>query len=159
MLLRKPRVYAEVYNDLDDVVVNLFRVLRDESKAARLIAALRLTPFARAEFTDALEPPEDDVERARHLIVRSLMGFGSAAHSSSPVAEKTAFKTFTRPSEQDTYRSTGFRSNCSRRLSRASRSRAGSSLGATLTRGAGSAAAAVAGAICPSVSPTSASAS
>ncbi len=114
MLMRKERVYAEVYNDLDEVVVNLFRVLRDDIKAARLIEALRLTPFARAEFNEALESAEDDVERARHLIVRSYMGFGSNAHSSSPVADKTAFKTYTRPADQDAYRSTGFRANSNR---------------------------------------------
>jgi DNA adenine methylase len=114
MLMRKERVYAEVYNDLDDVVVNLFRVLRDEAKSLRLIEALRLTPFARAEFNEALEASEDDVERARHLVVRSYMGFGSNAHSSSPVADKTAFKTYTRPGDQDAYRSTGFRANSSR---------------------------------------------
>lgn len=111
MLMRKERVYAEVYNDLDDVVVNLFKVLRDPAKAARLIELLRLTPFARVEFNEALEAAEDDVERARHLIVRSFMGFGSNAHSSSPVADKTAFRTFTRPDE---YRSTGFRANSNR---------------------------------------------
>lgn len=33
ILMRKPRCYAEVWNDLDDVVVNLFRVLRDATKA------------------------------------------------------------------------------------------------------------------------------
>lgn len=114
MLIRKERVYAEVYNDLDDVVVNLFRVLRDEAKAARLIEQLWLTPFARAEFNEALEASEDDVERARHLVVRSYMGFGSNAHSSSPVADKTAFKTYTRPGDQDAYRSTGFRANSNR---------------------------------------------
>lgn len=112
VLLRKERCYAEIYNDLDDVVVNLFRVLRDDAKADRLLQQLRLTPFARAEFDDALDVPENDVERARHLIIRSFMGFGSNAHSSSPVAEKTAFKTHTRP--KDEYRSTGFRSNATR---------------------------------------------
>jgi len=50
MLLRKPPCYAEVYNDLDDDVVNFFRVLRNPAMAARLIEQLRLTPFARAEF-------------------------------------------------------------------------------------------------------------
>lgn len=113
VLLRKAPAYAEIWNDLDDVVVNLFKVLRDQDKAARLAEALRLTPFARTEFDEALLPAEDDVERARHLIVRSFMGFGSNAHSASPVAEKTAFRTFTRPGG-DRYRSTGFRANSSR---------------------------------------------
>jgi len=52
VLLRKPRAYAEVYNDLDNEVVDLFRVLRDRELATRLIELLRLTPFARAEFED-----------------------------------------------------------------------------------------------------------
>ena len=111
VLMRKPRVYAEIYNDLDDVVVNLFRILRDDAKAIKLIEALRMTPFAREEFTDALEVAEDDVERARHLIVRSYMGFGSNAHAGSSTAEKTGFKSYTRP---DDYRSTGFRANSNR---------------------------------------------
>lgn len=111
VLMRKPRVYAEVYNDLDDVVVNLFRVLRKPEEATRLIELLKLTPFARVEFNDALDVPEDDIERARHLIIRSFMGFGSNAHSSSPVSAKTAFKSYTRPDAADAFRSTGFRAN------------------------------------------------
>ena len=86
-------------------------MLRDDVKAERLIEALRLTPFARVEFNEALEAAEDDVERARHLIVRSYMGFGSNAHSGSETAAKTGFKSFTRP---DDYRSTGFRANSNR---------------------------------------------
>lgn len=76
VLMRKPRSYAEVYNDLDDEIVNLFRVLRS-SRASELIEALRLTPFAATEFFDAYQPCECAVERARRTIVRSLMGFGS----------------------------------------------------------------------------------
>jgi DNA adenine methylase len=74
---RKPRAEAEVWNDLDCELVNLFRVMRDEVGARRLVAHLRLTPFAREEFTAAYEPTPDPVERARRLIVRSFMGHGT----------------------------------------------------------------------------------
>ena len=80
VLLRKPRSYGEIYNDLDGDVVNLFRVLRSDH-AGELIEALRLTPFARAEFETAYEPCQDGVERARRLIARSHMGFGSDGHN------------------------------------------------------------------------------
>lgn len=99
VLLRKPRAYAEVYNDLDDEVVNLFRVLRDEAMADRLTELVQLTPFARAEFQEAYEPITDDpVERARRLMIRSYMGFGSNAHAG----------------QRRGHRSTGFRKNTTR---------------------------------------------
>ncbi len=98
VLLRKPRSYAEVYNDLDDEVVTLFRVLRDPAQACELDRLLRLTPFARTEFRAAYEPTSDPVESARRLIVRAAMGYGSNAHSS----------------QQKGHRSTGFRANSNR---------------------------------------------
>nr|WP_047581958.1 DNA adenine methylase [Methylobacterium sp. ZNC0032] len=76
VLLRKAPAYAEVYNDLDVELVNLFRVLRGPD-ADRLREQLALTPFARAEFMAAYEPSDDPVEQARRLIIRSLMGFGN----------------------------------------------------------------------------------
>ncbi len=78
VLLRKTRSYAEIYNDLDDEAVNLFRVLRSE-RAPELMEALRLTLFARSEFAVAYEKCEDPVERARRLVTRSFMGFGGDA--------------------------------------------------------------------------------
>ena len=83
VLLRKARCYAEVYNDLDGEVVNLFRVLQDPAKAARLREMLTITPFARAEFELAYEPAADPVERARRLIIVGFMGFGSNGHNTS----------------------------------------------------------------------------
>jgi len=77
VLLRKPKSYAEVYNDLDGDVVNLFRVVRDRGDELR--AALELTPFAREEFANAGEHVDEPIERARRLVARSFMGFGSAA--------------------------------------------------------------------------------
>jgi DNA adenine methylase len=79
VLLRKERSYAEVYNDLDQSVVNLFRVLRSD-RAGELVDALRMTPFAREDFCEAYEPIDDAVESARRLVIRSFMGFGSNAH-------------------------------------------------------------------------------
>lgn len=78
VLLRKPRSYAEVYNDLDGDVVTLYRVLRDPERRAQLADAVRFTPFSRAEFVRAYEPAACDIERSRRLLVRSHMGFGSA---------------------------------------------------------------------------------
>lgn len=89
VLLQKPRVYSEVYNDLDGEVVNLFRVLRDPESAERLRESVRLTPFAREEFLAAYEPAEDAVERARRIVIRAFMGFGSAGASRD---HKTGFR-------------------------------------------------------------------
>lgn len=76
VLMRKPRAYAEVWNDLDGDVVNLFQVLRG-GDSARLINELRLTPFAREEFAMAYDATNCPVEKARRLVIRSFMGFGS----------------------------------------------------------------------------------
>lgn len=77
VLLRKPRSRLEIYNDLDGEVVNLFSVLR--SRPADLAEAVALTPFARAEFDLAYQMAADQVERARRMLIRSHMGFGSNA--------------------------------------------------------------------------------
>lgn len=79
VLLQKPKCYAEVYNDLDGEIVNLFRVLQDDAKAARLIELLHLTPFARSEFELAWQPDDNDIENARRTIIRAQMGFGSGS--------------------------------------------------------------------------------
>jgi DNA adenine methylase len=65
-----------------------------EDLGLKLVEQLKLTPFARTEFLEAYEPAEDPLERARRLIIRSFMGFGSDGASG-------------------TYR-TGFRSNSNR---------------------------------------------
>ena len=77
VLLRKPRSYAEVYNEVDGEIVDFFRILRHPEHAVRLADLLKLTPFARAEFEEAYEPAKDRFERARRLVIRSFMGFGS----------------------------------------------------------------------------------
>lgn len=81
VLIQKPRAYAEVYNDLDGDIVNLFRVLQNSQTSQRLIELLTITPYAREEFDLAWISAEEPVERARRLIVRAQMGFGSAGAS------------------------------------------------------------------------------
>lgn len=92
VLLQKPRSYAEVYNDLDGEIVNLFRVARDRGED--LIRAIELTPFSREEFHLSFIFTEDPVERARRTVMRSLMGFGG---------------NLTRPNRDQTPQRTGFR--------------------------------------------------
>lgn len=79
VLLLKVRAYAEIYNDLDDDIVNFFAVLRDPALRTLLIEACELTPYARREFELAYQPATDPLERARRTAVRAAMGFGSAS--------------------------------------------------------------------------------
>lgn len=68
VLLNKPRSYIEVFNDLDDDVVQFFRVLRE--RRSELEAWLQNTPFSRSVYEDWVssfydgDRPDDDVERA-----------------------------------------------------------------------------------------------
>lgn len=78
VLLQKPRSYSEVYNDIDDEISNVFRVLQDKDMAADLQRLLLVTPYSRAEFEISYEPTDDPVECARRVLIRSHMGFGSA---------------------------------------------------------------------------------
>ncbi|RYD68577.1 MAG: DNA adenine methylase [Verrucomicrobiaceae bacterium] len=80
VLLQKKRTHTEVYNDLDDEVVNLFQVMRGP-EAKHLVEQLRYTPFSRREFRAAYEPTMDPVERARRLVIRSFMGHGTSGHA------------------------------------------------------------------------------
>lgn len=77
MLMQKSRSYAEVYNDLDGEIVNVFRVLRDQSMSQRLIDLCVITPFSREEFEQSYEPSDDMVEQARRTLFRAEAGFGS----------------------------------------------------------------------------------
>lgn len=79
VLMKKERSYAEVYNDLDGEIVNLFRVYRDHGDSLR--SAIIATPFARDEFVISYEPTTDPLEQARRTLVRSFMGFGSNSHN------------------------------------------------------------------------------
>ncbi len=88
VLLRKTPAPSEIYNDLNEDVVNLFRVLRDPDQSQALLQALHLTPFSRDEFEAAYRGSRDPVERARQFMIRSWMG-----HGSNGVTRKTGYRT------------------------------------------------------------------
>lgn len=83
ILLRKARVHTEVINDLDGEIVNVFRVLRDPTRARELTRLLTFTPYARTEYADSFLADGDPVEQARRTILRSFMGYGSVGATSS----------------------------------------------------------------------------
>jgi DNA adenine methylase len=92
VLMRKPPVYAEIYNDLDEEIVNLFRVARDRGE--ELVRVVELTPYSRADFEESFTPTDDPLERARRTAIRSFMGFGG---------------NLTRPNRDQSPQRTGFR--------------------------------------------------
>ena len=70
VLFAKEPSPVEVANDLNDQLVNFFRVVRDDALRARLVALLDWTPYARREFEECLKPlptDADAVERARRF--------------------------------------------------------------------------------------------
>ena len=67
----------EMVNDIDDNVVNFFRVLRDSPSI--LAEKILLTPYSRTEFNTACGTQiEDSIERARSFAIRCFMNFGSS---------------------------------------------------------------------------------
>src|SRR5690554_5882964 len=77
VLCRKTRSDAEVYNDLDAEIVNVFRVLRCEDMALRLARSCQLTPYSRDEFELTQKPCDEPVERTRRTLFRAWASFGS----------------------------------------------------------------------------------
>ncbi|UHA74421.1 DNA adenine methylase [Paenibacillus sp. 481] len=76
VLFSKVRSKLETVNDLDGEVVNLFRVIRE--RPDELAYAIRCTPHSREEYYLSYEPaaPENELERARRLLVRLWQGRG-----------------------------------------------------------------------------------
>ena len=79
VLLNKPPSETEIYNDIDDNIVNLFHVLRHEVLTNKLIEQLLMTPFSRTVFNTAYQASDDPVESARRLVVRSFQGYSADA--------------------------------------------------------------------------------
>jgi DNA adenine methylase len=81
VLLQKPRSRLETFNDLDNNVVNFFRVLRDHP--AELLRKIHYTPWARAEYEACFEPTDDPIEQARRFYATLAMSFGGINNGDS----------------------------------------------------------------------------
>jgi DNA adenine methylase len=82
VLFAKPPGAIDVYNDIDNGLVNFFRVLRDRTEELR--EKLALTPYARNEFLHCRKtwPDEkDELEKARKWFVCTTLSFDSAGRS------------------------------------------------------------------------------
>jgi len=66
----------DIYNDINEDIVNFFRVLREDGK--KLLEALRLTPYSRTEYDDAFiyDPNDDNVEMARKTAIKAQFAYG-----------------------------------------------------------------------------------
>ncbi len=78
VLLRKEPSKVEIYNDLDQRLHLIFKLLRDRKKAAELKRALYLTPYHELVYHEAWEPESDrsEIERARRALMALRCGFG-----------------------------------------------------------------------------------
>lgn len=79
----KPPSGTETINDIDENIVNLFRVVRES--ADELARVIEMTPYARDEYKNSYDRAADsEVERARRFLVRTWQAFGgktSTMHS------------------------------------------------------------------------------
>lgn len=91
VLLAKPRSRMETVNDLDELLMTFWRVLRDKPEELRRLCAL--TPHSRAEYLSARDADLlalDDVERARLVWVMIAQG-------RSGTLRATGWRTFINP--------------------------------------------------------------
>lgn len=68
----------EIINDLDGNVVNLFKVIRENPN--ELSKAIKLTPYAREEYSNIDLNIDEGIEKARRFLVRSNMARGGVQH-------------------------------------------------------------------------------
>ncbi|NGQ95033.1 DNA adenine methylase [Brevibacillus sp. SYP-B805] len=75
VLFNKPRSPLETVNDLDDDVINLFKVIRDRKE--ELAEKIRWTPYSREEYNLSYEKTDDELEDARRFLVRCWQAIGA----------------------------------------------------------------------------------
>ncbi|WP_217642191.1 DNA adenine methylase [Neolewinella agarilytica] len=78
VLMKKKPARVEIYNDLNQEIVNLFKVLRDKESSSELRRLLDLTPYSRDEFLACYELSELPIEQARRTVVLAMQAHNPA---------------------------------------------------------------------------------
>jgi len=84
--LHKPIVNINTLNDIDNNIVNFFRVLQDREKTQELLRRLRYTPYAKTEYRKAClllssKREIDDITRAWAFYVAQYMSMKHSYYS------------------------------------------------------------------------------
>lgn len=83
LFLRKSPSEFEVLNDLDENIVNFFRVLREQPD--QLIYRIHNTPYSRQEYKQSWnEQPNNKVDRALGFYIRCWQGWGGGGRNQNP---------------------------------------------------------------------------
>jgi DNA adenine methylase len=81
VFFNKKRSVIETINDLDGNIVNLFKVIRDNTD--ELTRMIELTPWSREEYRESYEMSGESLEDARRFLVRMWMAIGSKSSDST----------------------------------------------------------------------------
>ncbi len=83
LTIAKSPAPIEIINDIDDQIINLFEQLRNNSD--KLINAVKLTPYARAEYFNSYNSDESatPLEKARKFLVAAMMTVNGAVGETS----------------------------------------------------------------------------
>lgn len=86
ILLRKERSPIEIYNDIDRMLSDLFKMLRYKITTESLKKICDMTPYSRDEFNDSKYLSENTLENARRSMVRFNMSYaGNGRYFSTTV--------------------------------------------------------------------------
>ena len=79
VFFNKEPAYLEIINDIDDDIVNYFRVIREQGD--ELARKIRFTPYSREEYKTAYSSEGlckiNELEKARRFAIKCWMGFGN----------------------------------------------------------------------------------
>lgn len=76
VLFEKPPAAVETVNDIDNMVVNFFRVIQDPERRKELVQRLEYTPYSRSVYEWACGEAETEVEKALFFTIRSMQSHG-----------------------------------------------------------------------------------